>query len=358
MAGFPPTRSWIALALADRGEEVERFFDTASDAARHRNINAVAANFGTRAFCRILDGDLAQAQSDAERALELVLPVGLEMFTAVWRVALVWALAERGELDVAKRIVDRDIREELLGPGLVGGVCACVRGHVHAEIGDHEASRRDFLAAGERVAWLPYANPEGIGWRTGLATAEAALGNAERAGEMAGEAVDLAREAGGRRGIGVALRVQGAVAGTEGVEVLREAVEILAGTRARLQHARALVDLGAARRRANRRKEAREPLREGLDLAHRCGAAALEERARTELAATGARPRSVVLSGVDALTPSELRVAGMAAEGMTNREIAQQLYVTAKTVETHLRHAYQKLDVARRAELAAALQQG
>jgi DNA-binding CsgD family transcriptional regulator len=96
-------------------------------------------------------------------------------------------------------------------------------------------------------------------------------------------------------------------------------------------------------------------LREGLDLAHRCGAAPLEERARAELTATGARPRKAVLSGVESLTPSELRVARMAAEGMTNREIAQSLFATAKTVETHLRHVYQKLDLARRTELAEAL---
>ncbi|HVY95703.1 MAG TPA: LuxR C-terminal-related transcriptional regulator, partial [Solirubrobacterales bacterium] len=128
-----------------------------------------------------------------------------------------------------------------------------------------------------------------------------------------------------------------------------------AGTRARLRHAEALVELGAALRRGNSRREAREPLREGLELARSCGARGLEERARTELAATGARPRSGMLSGIDALTPSELRVARLAAEGMTNREVAQALFVTPKTVETHLRHAYQKLDIAGRGELPAAL---
>jgi len=116
-----------------------------------------------------------------------------------------------------------------------------------------------------------------------------------------------------------------------------------------------LVELGAALRRANRRREAREPLREGLDLAHRCGATALAERARTELGAAGARPRKTVLWGIESLTPSELRVARMAAEGMTNREIAQSLFVTTKTVETHLRHVYQKLDVAGRGGLTGVL---
>lgn len=206
------------------------------------------------------------------------------------------------------------------------------------------------------MRWLPLANPEVIGWRTGLALSEYALGNGEEARRLAAEAVRLAREAGGARGIGLTLRVLGsATVGEEGIELLREATEVLGRTRARLQHAQALVELGAALRRANRRREARAPLREGLDLAHRCGAAALEERARTELTATGARPRKAVLSGVESLTPSELRVARMAAEGMTNREIAQSLFVTAKTVETRLRHVYQKLDVGRRTELSSAL---
>jgi DNA-binding NarL/FixJ family response regulator len=213
-------------------------------------------------------------------------------------------------------------------------------------------ARHDFLAAAERVGFLPYANPEVFGWRTGLALCERALGDPKEARELAAEAVGLARKAGGSRGLGIALRVQGAVVeGLEGIELLREAAGLLATTRARLQHAYALADLGAALRRANRRRDAREPLREALDLAHRCGATPLEERARTELAATGARPRKAVISGVESLTPSELRIARLAAEGMTNREIAQALTVTAKTVETHLRHVFQKLDVASRTEL-------
>lgn len=80
--------------------------------------------------------------------------------------------------------------------------------------------------------------------------------------------------------------------GPTGERLLREAVEVLAPSPARLEHARALVDLGAALRRGNSRREARELLREGVELAHRCGANALVERANEELAATGARVRA------------------------------------------------------------------
>jgi len=108
-------------------------------------------------------------------------------------------------------------------------------------------------------------------------------------------------------------------------------------------------------RRANRRAEAREPLRAGMDVAQRCGAIALASRAREELRATGSRPRRLTLRGVDALTASELRVAKMAADGMRNREIAQALFVTTKTVDVHLMHTYRKLDINRRSDLAQAL---
>src|SRR4029077_6324251 len=116
-------------------------------------------------------------------------------------------------------------------------------------------------------------------------------------------------------------------------------------------------------RRANHRADARETLRSGLDLAVRCGAGRTAERAREELAAAGGarapggraagggRSRREVLRGVDALTPSERRVAAMAAEGMTNTQIAQALFVTVNTIETHMRHVFTKLGIHQRAEL-------
>ncbi len=130
---------------------------------------------------------------------------------------------------------------------------------------------------------------------------------------------------------------------------------MLAGSPARLEHARALVDLGAVLRRSNSRSEARQLLREGLERAQRCGATALVERANDELAATGAHRRTVLLSGLDELTASERRVAQMAAEDLSNKEIAQALFVTVKTIEQHLSRVYRKLDLSSRRQLAGAL---
>ena len=114
-------------------------------------------------------------------------------------------------------------------------------------------------------------------------------------------------------------------------------------------------ELGALLRRRNRRTEARELLREALDVAHHAGARPLAREAETELRATGARPRRVVLTGLDALTASERRIAELAGQGLTNREIAQALFVTTRTVEGHLTSVFRKLQVDSRSMLQAAL---
>jgi len=148
------------------------------------------------------------------------------------------------------------------------------------------------------------------------------------------------------RAIGMALHAAGR---------LEEAVAMLEASPARVEYAHALVDLGASLRRANRRAAARDPLRLALDVADSCGAEPLAERARHELHAAGGRPRRPRTSGVDSLTPSERRIAEMAAGGLSNPEIAQALFVTRKTVEAHLGNAYRKLDIRSRGELPAAL---
>jgi DNA-binding CsgD family transcriptional regulator len=141
----------------------------------------------------------------------------------------------------------------------------------------------------------------------------------------------------------------------EAIGLLEQAVDLVAASPSQLEHTRALVELGSALRRANHRSAARAPLRRGLELADRGGMRLLARRARDELKAAGARPRRAALSGVDSLTPAEHRVATLAAEGHSNREIAQLLYVTRRTVETHLTHVFQKLDITTRAELDDAL---
>jgi ATP/maltotriose-dependent transcriptional regulator MalT len=186
--------------------------------------------------------------------------------------------------------------------------------------------------------------------------AQAALGDHGQAACLAGEQVALAREAGNPAVPGIALRAQApTMAGQQAAEALSEAVGLLEHTSARYEQAVALADLGAHLLRAGRRRDAQEPLRRALDLAQRTGAAPLAERARRELLATGARPRRSAVTGPDALTSAERQVAGLAADGLSNRQIAQHLFITQATVETHLRHAFQKLGISARGDLKAQL---
>ena len=226
------------------------------------------------------------------------------------------------------------------------------RGRLRVETGSPERGVEELLQVGETVRLVSLENPSGVSWRGWAAEGLRLLDRNDEARALAGEELALARRWGDPYAIGASLRVLGLVQGGEaGIALLREAVELLAGSEARLEHARALVDLGAALRRANQRTEARERLREGVDLARRVGAFGLADRANEEIAATGARPRKVLRTGLDALTASERRVAQLAADGMSNKEIAQTLFVTIKTVELHLSHAYRKLEISSRAQL-------
>jgi DNA-binding CsgD family transcriptional regulator len=230
------------------------------------------------------------------------------------------------------------------------------RARVHLAEADANRALDGFVSLGQYLDGIGVRNPALIAWRSPAALALLALGRSDEARRYAAEELALARQWGAPRALGRSLVAAGlAEGGEDGIALLCEAVAVLEPSPARLQHAKALVELGSALRRANRRSEAREPLRHGLDLATTCGAAPLAEQAETELLATGARPRRIALSGVDSLTPSERRVAQMAAEGNTNREIAQALFVTTKTVEVHLSSVYRKLDISSRSQLPRAL---
>jgi DNA-binding NarL/FixJ family response regulator len=143
--------------------------------------------------------------------------------------------------------------------------------------------------------------------------------------------------------------------GETGIGTLQESLSVLEASSAKLERARTLVELGSALRRENERKQAREVLRRGLDLAVRSGSQPLVDQAQRELAATGAKSDKPVLTGVESLTPSERQVAELAVGALTDKDIAQALFVSTKSVEDQLASVYRKLGVASRAELAETL---
>ena len=266
---------------------------------------------------------------------------------------------EAGELEEAEALLAL-LPQEGWPPGLGTVLIPAARGRLRLAQGRAEEALSEFQACAAMFApevWGVEVRDWGfLHARSSAALALLALGERDSARALAQAELEDVRAAGTRRGLGIALRVAGlAEGGTRGLELLGESVAVLEGSPALLERARSLGELGAALRRAGRRADAREQLAAALELAARCGAPPLVARVREELNAAGARPRRVWRTGVEALTPSELRVARLAAEGQTNREIAQALYVTLKTVEGHLARGYAKLEIAGRSELPGAL---
>jgi DNA-binding CsgD family transcriptional regulator len=346
----------IALTFAERFDEALRRFDDAlADARRLGSLPHVLGLSCYRALVHLRTGNLADAEADARVALETG-PRLPGIHAALALAVLLETLAERGQLEAAEAA---DQRYRLAGQFptmLPGGWLLAARGRLRLAGLRPAVALGDLLAAGDLFARLRSPSPTTAPWRSDAALAHLALGAPAEARALAAEEVTLARAYHGPRALGIALRAAGlAEGGSRGIELLRQAVRVLDGSSARLEHARAMTDLGAALRRAGHRAESREILRPALDLAHRCAALALTERARTELIAAGGRPRRLVLSGLDSLTPGERRVAQLAAAGLSNRDIAQHLFITARTVEGHLTHAYHKLAITTREQLPAAL---
>jgi DNA-binding CsgD family transcriptional regulator len=318
-----------------------------------------AVGFG--GWLRARHGDLAGAEVDLSTALELVQQAGLAMGVANVALFVVDVLLERpGAAAPAAAAIEQttlppDFQETYSGAMLVEA-----RGRLRLARGERTVGIADLRAAGRTMEGLGF-GPVATRWRSELALA---LGPAERdqALRLAARELELARATGLPRLEGIALRAQAALElrGQAPVDRLRESVALLERSPARLESARSRVALGAALRRANRRQEARAELAAGLDLAVSCGAHRLRAQAEEELLAAGGRRRPGGRADAEALTASEQRVARLAGRGLSNAEIAQTLYVSLKTVETHLSRSYAKLGLAgagsrqRMAELLAA----
>ncbi len=345
------------LIVADRFDAAASAYERALRRARARgSITSFAVGMAFRSGLAVYRGALAEAESDAEAALAAARDGGVATALPFGLTYLTLALIEQGKLEIAADRLERFADE-------IGGFAdmpffLLARARLRRAEGDAAGALEMVLEAARGFAATGRVNPALAPWRSEAALAHLELGDVDAARAIACEEVRLARIWGAPRTLGRALRVAGEAEGGEpGLARLHDSLAVLARSPARLVRAETLVELGAAVRRSGSRTAARGFLRRGLDLADACGAVPLAERARTELRVAGARPRRARVSGPQALTPSELRVATMAAEGMTNRAIAQALFVTAKTVEVHLSGAYRKLEIRSRLQLPKALEQ-
>ena len=340
-----------ALAISGDLQTAEAALTAALEDARSRGS---ALGFATashmRAMAILLRGRVGDAAADARHALA-VERHGWRLGLGGARLVLANSLIESGDLDSAARYV-KEAQAAVHRHDPTRLALLTTRGRLSALAGDHRSALGDFLACGELGARAGVQNPAVASWRSDAALSHSALGQPGEAERLAEEELGLAESFGAPGAIGRAMRALGTVKGPErGLAVLEAAVERLEASQNALERARALVEYGAALRRSGRRREAREPLRYGLDLAQRCGAVPLAERAMREAKLAGARPRRTAMHGLDSLTARERQVAGLAAEGLSNRDIAETLVVTVKTVEWHLKHSYRKLGVSSRHEL-------
>jgi DNA-binding CsgD family transcriptional regulator len=345
----------IVLATADHDDAVAMFDAAVADAHRRGSIIAFAAAKAHRGETFLFRGDLHEAEAEARSAFVSCETWGMSAaFPGLLASFLGEALMEQGRLDEAAAVMSRGETGET--EMVRADVFHDRRARLRLLTGDLAGGLEQMLEAGRRFEAVGGRNPAFMPWRSHAALALLQLGRLEEAAALAREELELARVWGAPRALGAALRVAGLVeGGREGLALLQEAVELLADSPAKLEQAKARTELGAALRRANQRAKARDQLRRAVELATICGATPLAARAESELLATGARPRRIALSGLESLTPSERRVAELAAEGPTNREIAQALFVTPKTVEVHLSSVYRKLGIASRSQLAGAL---
>jgi DNA-binding CsgD family transcriptional regulator len=343
----------ITLLWTERFRELSSLLDDAVASARERGDAALFSGaLAYRGWLALRRGEPRVAEADTRTAIEAEHLPAPRMYRLRGAAVLVEALVEQGALERADEAM-QPLDAEALADTAIAAPLRVARGRLLLAQRRPEAALADFLAAGEVAERTGLIAPACLPWRSAAARAQLELGAVPAAGRLAAEELALARAFGAPRALGVALVAAGLAAGDE--RLLREAVTVLERADARVELARALYELGAHMRRAGRRADARTLLGRALDLAHRAGAGALAARADTELRASGAKPRRIALSGLEALTASERRVAELAAEGLTNRQIAQALFVTMRTVEGHLTRVFGKLELRSRDELAGAL---
>jgi ATP/maltotriose-dependent transcriptional regulator MalT len=345
----------LVLVVAEDFEFAERALEVML--AGTRAIGSApfeGASLGLRSELEFRRGMVAGAAADARTAIEVARAhafVPALPLTVAW---IVQALIERGELVEAERELEMCGMAVQVPDRMSFTPILLCRAMVELGQGKRRRALEDLMEIGRREA---RSETSFFAWDSEAAVVLASLDEREEARRLAERGLERARLWGSAGRLGHATTSLGLVVGGEiGIERLREALQLLEQSPAELEYMRTLTHFGAALRRAGRRADAREPLREALELARRRGALAIARRAHEELAATGETLGPLIAIGLESLTPSERRIAGLAAEGLTNREIAQTLFLSVKTVESHLRGAYRKLDVRSREELPHALE--
>lgn len=357
------TESWSLLAaafgltLADEVEEARCALDRLVQYGQdHATLAGRARALSLRSLLNHGIGAYPDALADAAAAVETINGQGWGSATILPRVALATVLVERGEQGRAQALLDGVDHDEL-GRSVVEYHWHLVaRARVRAARGDLTGALELFLHCGRSMTELDVRNSVHLPWWVDASVLLATLDRHEEARGLAELGREQAERWGTARARGLARLALGvATTGPAGTAHLAAATELLAASPARAAEARAHHLLGQAHLYEGELRAAREHLRAAIDLAQRCGATALGATARKLLVSAGGRVRRPTASPPDLLTATERTVADLAGGGASNRAIAETLFVTVRTVETHLTSVYRKLGVAGRAELADGL---
>lgn len=347
----------VILAQCDRLNDADYILTLVLEAAVIRGLMLAADTaHSLRAWVRCQRGQLVEAESDALKALERTGSFGTRSSSCAFAIAaLVDVLTHRNDFVAAEAVLDQYELHDSVKRSVRYTPVLIARARLHAAKGQTDAALEDFQRGCSRL--VDSGRPQ-LALRY---TSEAAITLIQdkrllEAQKKASSLLLKANSFGAPRAIAAALRVSGLAAdGGADVSALEQAVEMLASSEARLEYATALIDLGAVLCQKGRNSQARRRLTVGLDVAAGCGAWGLVKTARGELSGIGVRVRTTEARGSESLTSQELRVAALAVQGKSNRDIAHELFVTIKTVEWHLNRSYRKLGITSRGELDDAL---
>lgn len=349
--GVPALHAAVALFLTEHFDGAERALELLLEDARQRNdALAFAGASMVRAHVRLNQGRIVEAIADAETALDGA-AFGWGDSPQYVNAALAICLLERGELaraDELMRAADASEGSGAVADALLLGARAQLRlahGDLDGALQDCDANRTALEAAG-------ISNPNLAAWRPIVAAVHQRRGDVEMARAVIDEELELAERWQLPNRIGAALRERAALSGdTEARADLEASLAAFRADGSSLEQARSRLALGQLMKKCGDLDSARDELRRAFSIAHQCGATMLERDARQALVAAGGRPRRPAMDGVEALTPSERRIAELAAAGESNRAIAEALFLTKNTIEWHMRNVFKKLEVRSRSEL-------
>ena len=357
LGGWSLLSSALALSFADEvGDCMEALDRVLEHARENAAVRTYVLTLSFRAFIMHGLGELADAISDAQVSLDVSRAEPWGDAVTMPPTALAAGLIDRGEPARAEELLAGVVRTDLDRFVWEYHWFLMTRARARWSLGDADTALALFGECGDSLKEAGLVNPAFVPWWVESACVLADTRRPGDAVEIVDYGEELARRWGTPRVLGLAALARGVITpGTAGMELLAEAASLLARSPARLEQARAEFRLGQALLESGYSERARGHLRTAADLARRCGALALARSARRGLVAAGGRMREITESPVDMLTGTERKVAALAVAGSSNRVIAESLFVTVRTVESHLTNVYRKLGVGSRAELDTAL---